>query len=241
MFAAGAPRPKLYRRDRAAPRRRGGMHRAPSTRMWPGLLSPVSALVFAISGALGRSPARDPGDPLGQLRRADATIEAALRRRVPDWSPEAEMARARVNAVLQGMLDNERIARIALGGDWDGLTDGQRATFVRKLGALTEDSFVSALTRWAAHLRFDSETVNGARASVMVTAIPAGRAADAGGRRLEYLLCADTGRWLVYDVVVDGVSLVDGYRDQFTRMMRRGGFEEVMARLDRKLARLQRD
>jgi phospholipid transport system substrate-binding protein len=178
--------------------------------------------------------APSPGDPLEALRRTDVTLEAVLRRHVPDWSPEADVARMRVETLLAGILDYERIARAALGPDWGRLTDGQRRSFVSRFSALTNQAFVSALTRRDARIRFDSETIFGPTASVLVTASSDG-AGSHPTERLEYRLGVKGTRWLVFDLLVDDVSLVDGYRRQFASLMRHGGFEEVMARMQSKL------
>jgi phospholipid transport system substrate-binding protein len=177
---------------------------------------------------------RSPGDPLEALRRTDLTLEAVLRRRVPDWSPEADVARVRVETTLAGILDYERIARGALGPDWARLTDRQRQLFLARFSALTNQAFVSALTRSDARVRFDSETILGPTARVLVTTskdAERSRPSD----RIEYRLGLKGTRWLVFDVLVDDVSLVDGYRSQFASLMRQGGFEGIMARMQRKL------
>ena len=83
-------------------------------------------------------------------------------------------------------------------------------------------------------LRFVSETILGPRASVMVTARVPGRA-PAADQQIEYRLAHSQGRWLVYDVLVDGVSLVDGYHAQFARLIQRDGVARLIDRMQRKL------
>jgi phospholipid transport system substrate-binding protein len=175
-----------------------------------------------------------PGDPLNELRRADLALEAVLRRRIPDWSPEAEVRKQRLDAILGGLLDYERIARGALGADWSGLSGEQQREFLQTFAALTNQAFVAAMTHPDLHLRFDSETVLGSVASVMVTAWVA-TPTPKSEQQIEYRLARRQDRWLVTDVVVDQVSLVDGYRDQFARLLRRGGFGELMERMQHRL------
>ena len=114
-------------------------------------------------------------DPLDELERADRTLAGLLGRRVPEWSPEADAIRWEVDSILAGMLDYEQIARSSLGDDWDRLSAAQRAAFMKALAGLTNRAFVSAITRSDVQLRFDSETVLGPKASVMVTATVPGR------------------------------------------------------------------
>jgi ABC-type transporter MlaC component len=174
------------------------------------------------------------GDPLCALREATVALAGALRHRFPDWSPEADAMKWRVDRMLAGILDYEQIARRALGSEWGSLSSAQRQQFLRTFSALTNRAFVSALTRPDTHMRFDSETVIGPIASVMVTAWvsqPAARTAQ----QLEYHLTRKGERWLITDVIVDRVSLVDSYRDRFARLMRKGGFGELMSRMEHRL------
>jgi phospholipid transport system substrate-binding protein len=172
-------------------------------------------------------------DPLNDLRRNSLALGVALRRRVPDWSPEAAVLKGRVDAILAATLDYEEISRRSLGSGWDNLTSAQQREFLETFSALTNQTFVAAMTRPDVHLRFDSETVMGQLASVEVTAWDSKLTPDYE-QHIEYLLTEKRGRWLIYDVLVDHVSLVEGYRDQFARLMRRGGFSEIIDRMRRK-------
>jgi phospholipid transport system substrate-binding protein len=191
-------------------------------------LPPTTTRALAAPGA--GSP-----DPMEQLRATDATVAGVLSRRVPDWSPEADAVRWRLDVVLRETLDHEAIARGALAADWDKLSEVQRRTFLQTFSALIDRAFVSAVTRPGVRRTFDSETVLGPTASVMLTASAAGALPDATGQKMEYRLAKKRGRWLIYDLVVDRSSLIDHYRVEFARIMQRGGPDELIARLQRKL------
>jgi phospholipid transport system substrate-binding protein len=170
-------------------------------------------------------------DPLAELRQSDLALASALHRRAPDWSPEAEANAARVQRLLAEILDYESIARQALGARWDALTPGQRAAFLALFSPLTNRAFVASAERHVA-VTYDSEAISGPEATVVVTP---SRAGGDGPERVEYKLGERCGRWRIHDVVVDGVSLVDGYREQLARLLRRGTFDELLATMRRKL------
>ena len=184
--------------------------------------------------AAARGPAGAPSDPWDELRRTDSALEALLRRRVPDWSPEADAVSGRVDSILAGTLDYEDIARRALDAEWNKLTSAEQRDFLRTFSALTNHAFVSAVTRPDVHFRLDSEMVNGPIATVRVTAWLS-KPAPETEQRLEYRFTQKGDRWLICDVLVDQVSLVDTYHDQFARLLRRGGFGELMGRMQHKL------
>ncbi len=175
-----------------------------------------------------------PSDPLAELERADRTIEGLISRIVPSWSPESDAIQWKVDSILAGLLDYEQIARGSLGADWDRLTDDQRNAFSRALTGLTNRAFVLAITRSDVQLHFGPETVLGPKASVMVTAILPGRNSEAD-QQIEYRFSRTQGRWLIYDVLVDGVGLVDSYHAQFARLLKRDGAAGLIERMQRKL------
>ena len=218
----------------------------------PGLLQEslvgVACLLVGLADARAGVPTIAPASaasaasagPLNDLRQMDRALEAALRRRVPDWSPEASAIRIRVDAILAEALDYEQIAHRALDDDWDKLTAAQRRDFLRTFTALTNQAFVSAVTRPNVRLRFDSESITGLVASVLVTACVSGATTPDTEQPIEYRLAKKGSRWMVYDVVVDRVSLVDSYRREFARVLHRGGFAELMARMQYKLERSEK-
>jgi ABC-type transporter MlaC component len=175
------------------------------------------------------------GDPLNDLQHGTETLAAALRRRVPDWSPEADVVKERVTTTLGQMLDYAGIARQVMGTSWDGLTEPQRRAFLVRFSRLTNQAFVSALFRPEVRIRFDSETVRGSTATVRASVIASSHDRETT-RSVAYQLTLNGDHWLIYDAVVNGDSMLADYRAEFGRLMRRGGFDEVMARMNRKLA-----
>jgi phospholipid transport system substrate-binding protein len=132
------------------------------------------------------------------------------------------------------MLEYEQIAGRALDPEWTKLTSAERRRFLQTFSALTNHAFVSALTRPDVHFRLDSETVNVATATAQVTAWVSTLNPEAE-EHIEYRFTRKRDRWLICDVLIDRVSLVDSYHAQFARLVRRGGFAEVMERMQRKV------
>jgi hypothetical protein len=48
---------------------------------------------------------------------------------------------------------------------------------------------------------------------------------------VNYLLLREGSRWKVYDVVIEGISLVSNYRSQFASILERSSFPELMRKL----------
>jgi phospholipid transport system substrate-binding protein len=181
-------------------------------------------------------------DPAAKLRRTDAALRTLLRRQVPDWSPEASAQRLEAGRLLENLLDTEEMARQTLDQRWEALLPGQRAEFVQTLGELAHQAFLSSLVaRRGKEVRYEAASVEGtdARVPAELTAFREG----GNGRyhtRLEYRLARKNGQWLVYDVVVDGVSLVASYRAEFARFLKHRPFDALLSRMKRKLEDEQR-
>jgi phospholipid transport system substrate-binding protein len=194
--------------------------------------APVGARPADAAPGECRDATKAAADPLAELRRSDRDLAGLLKRRAPDWSPEAEANAAEVQRLLADILDYAAIARQALGPHWDALTSEQRAQFLALFSPLTNRALVAAVERNVS-VSYDSETISGPEATVVVTP-RSGREVLA---RVEYKLRGRCGRWRIHDVVIDGESLVDGYRAQFDKLFRRGTFDDLLAVMRRKLGR----
>jgi phospholipid transport system substrate-binding protein len=206
-----------------------------------GASSVVAVCVAATTGgaALAGPGARTASelDPAVKLRRTDARLRSLLRRQLPNWSPEAPAQRTEAIRLLDNLLDAREMARLALDGRWDKLLPGQQADFVQTLSELAQEAFVA---RFASpretEVRYEAATIDGSQARVPAELVSRSEPGGATRRmKLEYRLALKHGEWLVYDVVVDGVSLVDSYRVEFARLLKNAPFEALLARMKRKL------
>jgi phospholipid transport system substrate-binding protein len=196
----------------------------------------VSVTSPALAGVNTRpncgAPLSQDMSPMTELKRSHDALSTALRRQVPEWSPEAGLVRSKIAHVLAGILDYQQIARRALGSRWDRLTDRQQSDFLALFAPLTNQALIAAAERNVA-VSYDSETVAGTEATVVVSPRE-----PSGGQTiacLEYHLCRKCDHWYVYDVAVDGVSLADGYRSQFNRLLQRESFEDLLDLMRRKV------
>jgi len=131
--------------------------------------------------------------------------------------------------VADQMFDWSAMAREALGDHWAKRNAEERNEFARLFVNLFEDGYLSKI-RLAEADKFEylGDTVQGDEAVVRTrvvtrngTAIPVSyRARREDGRR-----------WRVYDLDVEGISLVRNYRSQFDSVIRRTSFEQLLARM----------
>jgi phospholipid transport system substrate-binding protein len=173
-------------------------------------------------------------------------VESAMRRVLAAVaSPEESTAdgrRAAIRRIVGGILDFEEMSRRALGAHWAALSPAQQEEFVDLFRRLLEGSYLTRIEAYGAHtLQFVGETVVGDDAVVawtMGAPLPAAASESPGFRRtvveIEYRLHRRDDGWRVYDLVINGMGLVDIFQRQFTRVLKTDSYETLVERLRRK-------
>jgi ABC-type transporter MlaC component len=198
--------------------------------------------VALVCWTLGRGePARSErpmppaGSPMTQLIQSTDALQASLRRSYPAWSLEAELQRNLVRRLVGGSMDYAEISRRALAGTWVKLSEEDRSQFVASLGKLIESRYRMREDYLGADLRirFERENVT-TRGTASVFATLSGRSRGKPRQMaIEYRLLWKTDRWVVYDLVTDGESLLESYRDMFDRIIARESFGGLLHRIKR--------
>jgi phospholipid transport system substrate-binding protein len=196
-----------------------------------------ASTVYVVASARAEVTPRKPlPSPTIELRKSTEALRKTLARRHPGWSPEAEAQAASVQTVIDGLLDFEEIAKRTLPRKWEGLTTLQRREFLDTLQKLIErrplDRNLSIDLDSQVAYRSESIVDDEAVVSSLVTSYKSGRPAR---RTVEYKLCFRNNRWRLYDVVVEGVSLVEDYREQFARIIKEDSFDGLLKRMRKKL------
>lgn len=142
-----------------------------------------------------------------------------------------EERRAQIRQAAESLFDFKEMARRSLGERFDGLSAEDQNEFVRLFTNLIAVSYLGKIEAYAGEpIRYVSERVDG------VDAIVSSRLVTAKGSQVDvgYHLYRAENRWAVYDVSVDGVSLVDNYKTQFSRLIQRSSFADLLKTLRQK-------
>jgi phospholipid transport system substrate-binding protein len=195
------------------------------------LLSSAAPLAQAQEREKAGPPAPEPGRarPLDLVK---ASVDRVLVIVQSSPAPVSEgRRRSDIRKIAGGLFDFEEMGRLTLAGHWKERTPPEQQEFVRLFTALLERSYLSSIENYAGEkITFQSESVSGPYAQV--------RSRITTDRRVEISIdyrLLDTGtRWMVYDVVLDGVSLVSNYRSQFNSIIRTSSFAGLLAKLQNK-------
>lgn len=153
----------------------------------------------------------------------------------PSLKPKAKAQerQARVREAASGVFDFDEIARRALGRHWRALSEPEREKFVGLFRALIEYSYLPKIALYQGErIRFVGESVDGNFAEVRSLLV------TRKGQEIPvtYRLGQRDGHWLIFDILVEGISLVSNYRSQFNEIIQRASYRELVRRIERKLA-----
>ncbi len=180
--------------------------------------------------ALGASLCARAAEPTAQIRASTDTLLALLRE--PALQTDARKAERRqlVRQELERRVDWATVARSSLGRHWAKRTPAEKAEFTALFSRfLVETSLERFETNCVQLGKIDylGEKIMDEYASVKIQITTK----DQLVHPVEYRLEKSGPDWRVYDVLIEGVSLVKNYRDQFDEILTKSSFEKLVADL----------
>lgn len=138
--------------------------------------------------------------------------------------------RAKIMSQIKQGFDFEEMSKRVVGKTWLQLDKKDRVYFTELMTKLLENVYVGKLESYSGEsVEFAGETVKGKRAQV-TTVINAGDIKIP----VHYIMKQDGVKWMVYDINIEGVSLVRNYRQQFKPILRKDKFQGLVKVLEDK-------
>jgi phospholipid transport system substrate-binding protein len=187
-------------------------------------------LVLACSLLVAPLAAReaDAGAPTDQLRSQVDRVLKLLEDPALQAPDKARERRAAVRKVADEIFDFGETARRALGRHWAARTPEERDEFVRLFGDLLERSYISKIELYGGEkIQYIGDRIDGETALVQSKLLTK----NGSEVPIEYRMLKKAERWLVYDVVIEGVSLVANYRTQFNKIIQTSSFQELVKKM----------
>ncbi len=186
-----------------------------------------------LSAVLALLVARDAfaGVPTDQLR---GSIDLVLKIVTdPELKKEAKTAerRKRIREVVNQIFDFGEISQRCLGRHWQARTPAEKEQFIALFGDLLENAYITKIESYSGEkIQYPGDTIEGD------LAIAKTRIVTKQGTEIpvDYRMLLKDGRWAVYDVSIEGISLIGNYRTQFNAVIQRSGYPDLVARLTAK-------
>jgi len=138
--------------------------------------------------------------------------------------------------VINTIFDYSEMAKQTLGRHWNPRSPTERSQFTDLFASLLDNSYISKIESYTNEkIVYGKETIDGKYAEVKSKVITAKR----DEYTLDYRLLNENGKWMVYDIVIEGVSMVSNYRTQFSRIINTSGYSELVKKLQTKSTELK--
>lgn len=180
-------------------------------------------------------------DPVAQLSQTADQMITALKNNKAAIKSNPAVVEGLARNILLPQANVDLMAKLALGRDgWNNATDQQRTEFTNAFTTLMIRTYASAFSAYT------DETVkffplrpgdmNGDRVQIKSEIL------QNGGPPIpvNYRLLQQGDAWKVYDITVDGVSLIQSFRSQFASQLSQGGMDQLLAALNQHNAKLKK-
>jgi phospholipid transport system substrate-binding protein len=190
-----------------------------------------AAVGLALIAAIGlAAPPVWAGAPTDQVKASVDQIIGVLHDPALKAPARAEDRRAAIRGAASQIFDFEEIAKRAMGRHWQPLSDQDRAEFVPLFTDLLERSYISKIEQYSGEkIGYLGESVDSAGDIASVkTRFTTKKGQDVP---IDYHLRRRGDRWAIYDVFIEGVSLVSNYRTQFDKIIQTSSYQELVRKM----------
>jgi phospholipid transport system substrate-binding protein len=143
--------------------------------------------------------------------------------------PSQERSRAELRRIAADLFDFDEMARRTLSRHWAARTRAEQTEFVTLFMDLLERAYVGRIEAYAGEkITYVGESVDGGYAVVRSKIITPRARQDTA---VDYRLHRRDGRWKVYDVLIDGVSFISTYRNEFNRVITASNYSGLVEAL----------
>lgn len=183
--------------------------------------------IFALSTAIAETPEEVIRDTADQMISALKKEKATLQKN-PDRLYDL------VEQILVPRFDFETISQWVMGRTWRSATDAQRVEFTQEFKRLLINSYAGVLLEYTDERIDITPLAKGADQSGEVTLRTEIISSQRAPVSINYSMIKSGNRWLVYDVSVEGVSIVTNYRSEIRELVSSRGIDGMIQVLKQK-------
>ena len=178
----------------------------------------------------GAMPARAGTTPTEEVQETIGRIVGVLQDPMVADGAAVAKRKAVFREVLAARFDFKEMAKRSLGNHWQSVAARQQE-FVSVFTNFIERVYVGKIDSLKdTKIAFVRERIEGGVAQVDTQIVPA----KGDDFPMNYRLHLVGGKWKIYDVIVENISLVGNYRSQFDRILASASFDELLKKLQEK-------
>jgi len=193
-------------------------------RLYKIMLSLVLTLLFS-TPVLG-------GAPTEQIKATTDKILAILTDPALKAPEMLDEKKRMIRKAVDERFDWTAISRRALGRHWRKMTSDEKRAFVSLFGQLLEQTYLSRVGEYSGEkVSYEDEKVDGIYGVVKMKIL----SNKHGEISVKYRLWNKKDEWFIYDISIEGISLVNNYRSQFNNILMKSSPSELIKKLEEKV------
>lgn len=188
----------------------------------------VTRLVAVVLLMVLASPALAARTPTDTVKDAINQVIAELK----GHSLEREQRWASIGRIINDRFDFRSMSQSVLATNWQEATSEEKRQFVEYFSQYLEDTYRTKIESYSdQRVEYLAEQVRKDRATVDTAVVTSDKRIP-----ITYRLKLTKGEWVAYDVVIEGVSLVNNYRSTFSAIVKAGGMDGLLTDLEGRIA-----
>ena len=188
------------------------------------------SLLFVFQGT---APAAVP-DPTEQLQPFLKKITKQLQN--VDYKNDTSCKKCtRIVEIAREHFDFYEMSKRVLGRSWRKLSKEQKDQFVTLFTKLLQYAYIGKVDDYVGStIKYKKQRIKGNRAEVQTVMV-----ANNTTIAVSYIMILKGDKWMVYDIIAEGVSLVRNYMEQFRSILHDEKFSGLIAQLQKKIKELE--
>jgi phospholipid transport system substrate-binding protein len=151
------------------------------------------------------------------------------------YKADAKNRRKLLREVIDARFSYEQMSMRSLAQDWNDRTPDEKKQFVDLFGKLLESSYASKIESYRDEkINYKDEEIKDGYAMIKTEIV---RKSDT--IPVDYKLVNVNGKWLIYDFIIEGVSMIRNYRSQFSKIIQKETYSGLVKKLSDKINELE--
>ena len=172
------------------------------------------------------------GGPVGSIVEKDTNkILSIVSDSAMAGDANKEKRRTTMREILEKRFDFTEMSKRALGKEWKKRSEEENKEFVDLFKTLLEDTYIEKMEM------YNNQKINMGKEEEMETgkfSVETFITMESGDVPIIYKMIARENNWLVYDVVIEGVGLIQNYRSQFKKILDEQNYDALIKKLKEK-------
>lgn len=176
------------------------------------------------------------GVPLETVKGQITRVLDILRDPVLRGEAQRKIKREKISAISEEMFDFTELSKRSLGQSWNKLTPEQQKEFIKLYKSLLKDVYADKITSYTEERIIFKREITLSEKTVEVETTILTKTSEV---TINYRVIEKDGYWKVYDVVIEGVSLISNYRAQFREILANQTPEALLETLRKRVGKGQ--